>query len=198
MARCLFKASAVTLNSQYTGIDLMIPLILKDGRISFIGIQVKFVKEDCVKMVVDDATEKMTFSKMFKGESDRPFGLIILALGDYFENKLEVSLERSEGSTIAAPAILVLKGIPNSFQYISSVFFEGAPQNYSYHGICYNHLKSCDRLFEIVHELPLSPEELAALSQYGRQTWSAARKNESRKSKSRKRPKRTLLRPKGD
>ena len=45
MARCLFRGSATTLNHQHRGIDLMIPLVLDDGRISFIGIQVKFVGE---------------------------------------------------------------------------------------------------------------------------------------------------------
>ena len=58
MARCLFRGSAVALNSLFPGIDLMIPLVLKDGRISFLGIQVKFVKEDNVKRTVKDALKK--------------------------------------------------------------------------------------------------------------------------------------------
>ena len=49
MARLLFRGSAATLNSHYPSIDLMIPLVLRDGRISFVGIQVKFItKEDNV------------------------------------------------------------------------------------------------------------------------------------------------------
>ena len=66
MARSLFKGSAVTLNSQFPGIDLMIPLVLADGNISFLGIQVKFVNEDDVNQHVKKALVKMTFSNMFK------------------------------------------------------------------------------------------------------------------------------------
>ena len=74
MARCLLKGSAVTLNSLFPGIDLMIPLILKDGRLSFLGIQVKFVKQDGVSTAISEATKKMTFFKMFEeGTELRPY-----------------------------------------------------------------------------------------------------------------------------
>ena len=43
MARLLFRGSATTLNSYYPGVDLLIPLVLGDKRISFVAIQVKFV-----------------------------------------------------------------------------------------------------------------------------------------------------------
>ena len=161
----------------------MIPLVLANGKMSFIGIQVKFDKEDGVKKAIDDVTEKMTFPKMFKGENDRPFGLIILALGYYQDNILEVFLERTKEHTLMAPAILVFKGIPKSFQNISKWFIEEVPKNYSYRGICYDHLKSCDHLFELVHELPLTTEEKAVLGEYTPPTWYEATENETNKSK---------------
>ena len=44
MARCLFRGSATSLYPNYPGLDLMIPLVLSDGRMSLIGVQVKLTK----------------------------------------------------------------------------------------------------------------------------------------------------------
>ena len=44
MARCLFRGSATSLHPNYPGLDLMIPLVLSDGRMSLIGVQVKLTK----------------------------------------------------------------------------------------------------------------------------------------------------------
>ena len=61
MARCLFKGSAITLNNLYPGIDFMIPLVLQNGNISFLGIQVKFGKEKYVTRHVEGSLKKMKF-----------------------------------------------------------------------------------------------------------------------------------------
>ena len=110
MARCLYKGSALTLNSQFEGIDLMIPLILKDGKISFLGIQVKFVQRTRVATTVNKAIDKMIFKKMFgrKNIEGRPFGLLILALGDY--DYLKAYVERRSKNSTAAPSILTIEG----------------------------------------------------------------------------------------
>ena len=65
MARCLFKGSAISLETRYPGIDLMIPLILKEGQVSFLGIQVKFTKKKYAKGEVRKTSKNMTFFKMF-------------------------------------------------------------------------------------------------------------------------------------
>jgi hypothetical protein len=171
MARCLLKASAATLNEYFRGIDLMIPLILKSGTLSFLGIQVKFVKQYLVKTTINEAIDKMTFKNMF-GEAIkvRPFGLIILALGDYtFDKgkKMEISLKREEGNSLDAPTILVFKGRPpflneGTLQNI----FDLAPKYFCYRGVCSEHLKACDHLYGLIQELPLSKEALKALEEY--------------------------------
>ena len=49
MARLLFRGSAATLNSYYSGVDFLIPLVLGDKKISFVAIQVKFIPK--IKML---------------------------------------------------------------------------------------------------------------------------------------------------
>jgi hypothetical protein len=171
MARCVLKGSAVTLNNFFRGIDLMIPLILKDGMLSFLGIQVKFVKLEGVKESIRKATEKMTFSNMFKeGPECRPFGLLILALGDYQlerERKLEVSLSRETGRSKEAPTILVIKGKPKPLQDPPlNTIFDLAPKYSTYRGICSEHLMACDHLYGLIQELPFSKEAIKALKNY--------------------------------
>ena len=126
MARCLFKGSAITVNNLYPDIDLMIPLVLQGGDISFLGIQVKFVKEKYVKRHVEGSLEKMKFSKLFKGcQNDRPFALMILALGKYsdFSEGSEVEVFHLEDQDpLEAPPVFSLKGIPKSFLKGSSRF----------------------------------------------------------------------------
>ena len=120
MARLLFSGSAATLSSYFPSIDLMIPLVLSDGRISFVGIQVKFItKEDDAKRTVSKALWKMNFPKMFpkytKGQNDRPFASIILVIGKY---NLNVSIRKRGGLKnlenkyyLVEPVTLVFKGI---------------------------------------------------------------------------------------
>jgi hypothetical protein len=86
----MFRGSATTLNSLYPGIDLMISLVLSDGEISFIGIQVEIVgNEDYIDPVIQNALEKVKFNKMFPnysekfGPNNRPFVLIVLIFGKY-------------------------------------------------------------------------------------------------------------------
>ena len=98
MARLLFSGSAATLNSYFPSIDLMIPLVLSDGRISFVGIQVKFItKDDDAKRTVNKALWKMNFPKMFpkytKGQNNRPFKRSFLLLA----NIISTFLSENEG-----------------------------------------------------------------------------------------------------
>lgn len=107
--------------------------------------------------------------------------MIILALGNYeLENKLDVFLERENGDELNAPTILVIKGIPKTFQEVSYIL-EETPKNYSYRGICSDHLLACDHLSELIHEIPLGLEELLALSQYESSNWSDAIRMNQRK-----------------
>jgi hypothetical protein len=182
MARCLLKASAVTLNRYFHGIDLMIPLILKSGTLSFLGIQVNFVKQNGVNRIINEAVGKMIFENLFgTGITVRPFGLIILALGDYtFEDgkKMDVSLTREDGNSLDAPTVLVFKGRPpflkeNSLQNI----FDLAPKYLRYHGVGSEHLKACDHLYGLIQELPLSKEALKELEEYVPKSYEEAKKN---------------------
>ena len=161
MARCLFKGSAIAVNNLYPGIDLMIPLVLPDGDISFLGIQVKFVKEKYVKSQVEGALEKMKFSKLFWGcQNDRPFALMILALGKYsgFYGGSEVELFHfADQNPLEAPPVLSLKGIPR-FEVDSYELFDLAPEEMHYRGVDTTFLKDCDRLFELTREIPPRPE----------------------------------------
>ena len=66
MARLLFRGSATTLNSYYPGVDLLIPLVLGDKKISFVAIQVKYItKNKDVDSTVNKALMKMNFPNMF-------------------------------------------------------------------------------------------------------------------------------------
>ena len=163
MAKSLFKGSAVALNNQFPGIDLMIPLVLRNGDISFLGIQVKFVKEEYANKTVKEALDRMTFSNMFsslqrdcqKPQNDRPFGLVILALGNY--SSYDVSVARGENipasvSQTEAPPVLIIKGIPHSTKQFEKLFND-APSDFSYHDISVEYLEECDRLYELTQEI---------------------------------------------
>jgi hypothetical protein len=156
MARSLAKGSAVTLDSLYFGIDIMIPLVLDNGKLSFLGIKVKFVKENEVNWAIDEALENMVFSKMFEKESDRPYGLIIFVLGDYdlkVQPKNSINLDVFGQKNEDNHNVLTFKGIPHSFQKISNLFKDSYPKNLSYLGICGDYLKACDHLYELIHEV---------------------------------------------
>ena len=154
MARCLFRGSATTLNSLHPGIDLMIPLVLKDGKISFLGIQVKFVRtKSHVSGVVNRALNQMSFSKMFSGEKyDRPFGSIILVIGDYdfgvyvTKKKGKKILTPDDFSPSVTPASLVIKGLKELIKV--------APTDHSYRGINPEYLKKCDFMHDLINEIP--------------------------------------------
>ena len=161
MARCLFRGSAVTLNKRFPGIDLMIPLVLKKGDISFIGIQVKYVKERYAARNVRNALGKMKFSNIFEGHeggSDRPFALVILALGKYKESKAYFT-ESSEGrspQSFNEPAAFVIEGIPGIAKRVTGLthLFDIAPIDHFYRGIDPKYLKRCDYTYDLLHETP--------------------------------------------
>ena len=153
MARCLFRGSATTLNNLYPGIDLMIPLVLKDRRISFLGVQVKFVrKKRYVNGVVSKALKQMSFSKMFsESKYDRPFGSIILVIGDYdlgvyiTKNNVKKILTPDDFSPSVTPVSLVIQGL--------KVLIKVAPTDHSYRGINHEFLKKCDYMHDLIDEI---------------------------------------------
>jgi hypothetical protein len=170
MARCLFKGSAITLNSTFPGVNLLIPLVLKGGRISFIGVQVKFVKEEYAESTVNEALKKMKFSNIFKDHlNDRPFAFIILALGKYKKSEVRVlecvEIEKpqtrkgkrgeslSKRMSLEAPPVLLIRGVPASAKDLESLF-NIAPAGASYRGIPPKYLEGCDRLHDLIRELP--------------------------------------------
>ena len=153
MARLLFRGSATTLNRFYSGIDLMIPLVLKDGGISFIGVKlISSRNEKHIDEEVNNAREQMSFPRMFSGlHSDRPFCLIILVVGD-FTFDVSVIPRSNNGATasvhqdpLVAPVILVFKGIPNYFGFVKELL-EIASIDTSYWYIDPFYLKECDRM----------------------------------------------------
>ena len=168
MAKCLFRGSALSLNYNFPGIDLMIPLVLNDGRISFLGIQVKYVHEDSVNSTINEALKQVLFSKMFKFEecpefkNDLPFGLLILALGkydvEYVKVREHIEVPNDRKSPFQSPPVLVITGLPKSTRDLK-VLFNFALSEYSYSGIIVDYLKETDRLYEFVEEI--LPDEFA-------------------------------------
>ena len=163
MARCLFKGSATTLNHLHRGIDLMIPLVLNNGKISFLGIQVKFVtNNEDVTRTVNKALMQMNFKKMFSQRKiDRPFGLLILVIGEYnFSVSIQNRIIRSASASAnpiqvhsATPAVLIFKGIPASSKSIQDLL-KIAPKSASYRGINPEYLKKCDFMYDLTQEIP--------------------------------------------
>ena len=154
MARCLFKGSALTLSRGYPGIDLMIPLVLRNGQVSFFGVQVKFVQQRSVGKEVKDAVPNMEFTKMFYARNQNcPFGLMIFALGDYQFGKenpevLRTRIVTPEKKSINAPSILVFEGIPDSFKLREKDFFKLVPERFTgaYRGVNTALFEVCDQL----------------------------------------------------
>ena len=135
----------------------------------------KFVTDKArVNEAVNKALMKMTFSNMFPKcmeQNDRPFGLIILVIGDYnlevfipdrVDEEKEVLDEKEVmdekevlgpvgADYLEAPAALVFKGISKS--NIDLKLLEIAPANASYHGINPENLKSCDRMHDLTRDI---------------------------------------------
>ena len=161
MARLLFRGSATSLNRFYPGIDLMIPLVLNDGRISFVGIKLifnrneKFIDED-----VNNARKQMSFPRMFSGiQNDRPFCLIILVICDFtFDVSIIPRSDKGETASahqnpLVSPTILVFKGIPFDF-YCVEALLKIVSFDTSYWYINPSHLEKCDRMYDRIKEMP--------------------------------------------
>ena len=164
MARYLFRGSAASLHHLYPGIDLMIPLILECGKISFLGIQVKFIRDETtVNSVAKNAAKKMNFPYMFdlqqsqEQQSDRPFGLIMLIIGDYkFDTFIlpvnEPELDSEQDYRLIAPRILAFRGkiptVAGLDQIVKSV-----PSDVFYRGINPKYMEECDYMHDLTKEL---------------------------------------------
>ena len=121
MARCLFKGSALTLHGSFPGIDLMIPLVLGNGQISFLGVQVKYVNQQYMTDQIRKAVPKMTYSNIFGGQSTRPFAMIILALKEGSPVFVEKSSSKKR-NPLDNPDVIVFKGISDLFNSGSNGF----------------------------------------------------------------------------
>ena len=181
MARLLFRGSAATLSSNYPGVDLLIPLVLGDKKISFVAIQVNTVTKDKdVDSTVNNALMEMNFPNMFPdyqgGQNNRPFASIILVIGKY---PLNVSIQKQGGLKASgnqnyslAPLTLVFEGVqaedinlpeivPPSTTSLHPPGSNPQPPhphqpitpNASYHGMEPKYLKKCDRLCDLTQEI---------------------------------------------
>jgi hypothetical protein len=137
MAKCLFRGSALSLVSLFPGLNLLIPIILEDGRISFLGVKTIYVEEQCIDSAVQTAMTKMGFSDIFGYQSDRPFILIIIAL---CRVEQEICIEKfplKVQDPLNNPPVLIFKGIsdsifdveylleaPGAIKYLSNKFSE--------------------------------------------------------------------------
>ena len=156
MARCLFKGSAVTLNGRIPGIDLMIPIVLGDGRISFLGVQVKYVKEESVNTQIVKAFPKMTFSNIFEQKSDRPFAMIILVIGKFDQStQPKVSLKRRPPNgynPLDSPNVLVFRGVSEVIR--REIALDEKQKGVMYRGIDESYLECHDLMHHLVQEYP--------------------------------------------
>ena len=145
----------------------MIPLVLNDGRISFLGFQVKFLKKDYENEKIKKAVGKMAFSNMFGGESnDRPFGLIILSLGHDASSLKVFNLKQEEPESSAtesydpldSPSVFVVQGIPASAKD-PEFFLSESPSDDSCYGIDAKYYEDYGCLKELIQEQEIPPAE---------------------------------------
>jgi hypothetical protein len=137
---------------------LLIPLVLGDGKMSFLGVQVKFVQEKYVNKNVNDALKVMTYSNIFGSGCDRPFAMIILALGNY-KNLYVQNRQLSENpNTFENPDVLVFKGIHNG----PVDLFAMGPTGTMYRGIDKTYLEECDLMGDLVREIEIQSKETIA------------------------------------
>jgi hypothetical protein len=161
MARCLFRGSALTLNRSCSDLNLMIPLVLGDGRISFVGIKAIYEREYYIEEIVQWTVEKMNFCNIFGYHTDRPFVMLILTLSD---SNPQIHIEKSSTNSqnsLDFPNIIIFKGISQSIRE-SAGLYEIAPMEIMYGGIEETDLEECDRmqgLFREVQPQPNSEEE---------------------------------------
>jgi hypothetical protein len=79
MMQCFINGSAAFMKYNLPGIDLLIPLILTDGRMSFLGVQVKLNRSNgCAKSCFVPIYERMKFSRMFGVCSSPPNDRLML------------------------------------------------------------------------------------------------------------------------
>jgi hypothetical protein len=153
MARCLFRGSSLTLNQSFSALNLMFPLVLEDGRISFVGIKTIYEKECYIEEIVQRAVEKMNFYKMFGYHSDRPFVIIILILCD---SNPQIHIEKPSlnvQNPLDHPNIIILKGISQAIREHTGLF-EITPMGIMYGGIDEGYLEYSDHLQGLSREFP--------------------------------------------
>jgi len=152
MARCLFRGSALTLHGTFPGIDIMIPLVLENGQISFLGVQVKYVNQQYMTNQIKKAVPKMTYSNIFGGQSTRPFAMIILALNE--DSPVVVEKSSSEmRNPLDNPDVIIFKGISKAILTRGPSLFRTAPSGATYRGIDEKYLKESDFMHDLVREI---------------------------------------------
>lgn len=100
LGECIVRGCALQMKAHYEGIDLMIPLVLSDGRLSFIALQAKLwishLTPKCTRKI-DLLHSKMRFENIFQRvelPKPRPYGCI---LQNVYNSSKELSCEFREG-----------------------------------------------------------------------------------------------------
>ena len=139
MMRCYINGSAAILKPNSPGADLLIPLILCDGRISFLAVQVKLVRrlpksDSCFNSIHSG----LRFSSMFIGryecQSERTYASLVLSLYNNHNTTKNKSFIIPGGNTNGEeqPPTLVIRG--SSFEFGNGYFkrfFEDLTYKYS-------------------------------------------------------------------
>jgi hypothetical protein len=153
MAKCLFKGSAISLGNSFPGLNLMIPLVLEDGRISFLGVKTIYIKEGCINDVIQTAISKMSFSDIFGYQSDRPFILIIIALCRANKHIYTEKFPLKVQNPLNNPPVLIFRGI--SIGIISWKYSLKSPKDEIFQGIQEEYLGGFDHMIDLVQEFSL-------------------------------------------
>jgi hypothetical protein len=152
MAKCLFKGSAISLDISFPGLNFLIPLVLGDGRISFLGVKTIYIKEGCINDVVQTAISRMSFSDIFGYQSDRPFILIIIALcrsnKHIYIEKLPIKVQ----NPLDNPPVLIFKGVSSIFDWN---YLSTTPKDEIFQGIDEEYLGGCDHMLDLVQEFSI-------------------------------------------
>ena len=139
MMKCYVNGSAAILKPNSPGADLLIPLILIDGRISFLAVQVKLDRNlsntlGCFKRIHDGLHYSSMFGAKFACQSERTYVSLILSLHNKYDNtKNESFIISGQGSgNEKQPPTLVICGSSYNFgnDYFKQ-FFEVLTYKYS-------------------------------------------------------------------
>ena len=139
MMKCYINGSAAILKPNSPGADLLIPLILCDGRISFVAVQVKLVRrlpksDSCFNSIHSGLRFSSMFVARYECQSERTYASLVLSLYNNHNTTKNKSFIISGGNTNGEeqPPTLVIRG--SSFEFGNGYFkrfFEDLTYEYS-------------------------------------------------------------------